>query len=88
MHGNKQQNIDIKLTKIKERIRKISNWKAPGPDGVHDYWIKMLVSLQERIALHQSCKVVLLVGSTRLDDNWLDCLTIEGQEQRKRSEHV
>ena len=88
MHGNKQQNIDIKLTKIKERIRKISNWKAPGPDGVHDYWIKMLVSLQERIALHQSCKVVLLDGSTRLDDNWLDCLTIEGQEQRKRSEHV
>ena len=32
------------------------NWKAPGPDGVHGYWIKMLVSMQERIALHlQSC---------------------------------
>ena len=55
MHCNKQQNIDITPTKIK-RIRKILNWKAPGPDGVHDYWIKMLVSMQERIALHlQSC---------------------------------
>ena len=56
MHGNKQQSINITPTKIKERIRKISNWKAPGPDGVHGYWIKMLVSMQERIALHlQSC---------------------------------
>ena len=56
MHGNKQQNIDIAPTKIKERVRKISNWKVPGPDGVHGYWIKMLVSMQERIALHrQSC---------------------------------
>ena len=56
MHGNKQQSINITPTKIKERIRKISNWKAPGPDGVHGYWIKMLMSMQERIALHlQSC---------------------------------
>ena len=56
MHGNKQQNIDITPTKIKKRICKISNWKAPGPDGVHGYWIKMLVSMQEKIALHlQSC---------------------------------
>ena len=50
--GNKQQNIDIAPTKIKERIRKMTNWKFPGPDGVHGYWIKMLVSMQERIALH------------------------------------
>ena len=55
-HGKKQQNIDITLTKIKETIRKISNWKAPGPDSVYGYWIKMLVSMQERIAL--LCKVV------------------------------
>ena len=50
------QQQDVTPTKIQERIRKISNWKAPGPDGVHGYWIKMLVSMQERIALHlQSC---------------------------------
>ena len=56
MHGNKQQNIDLTPTKIKKRIRKISNWKVPGTDGVHGHWIKMLVSMQERIALHlQSC---------------------------------
>ena len=56
MRVNKQQNIDITPTKIKQRIRKISNWKARGPDDVHGYWIKMFVSMQERIALHlQSC---------------------------------
>ena len=56
MNGNKQQNIDLTPTKIKERIHKISNSKAPGSDGVQGYWIKMLVSMQERVALHlQSC---------------------------------
>ena len=56
IHSNKQQNIDITPTKIKGRTRKISNWKALGPDGVHRYWIKMLMSMQEKIALHlQSC---------------------------------
>ena len=34
----------------------MANCKAPGPDGVHGYWIKMLVSMQERLAFHlQSC---------------------------------
>ena len=44
MHSNKQQNIDITSTKIKKGIRKISNWKTPEPEGVHGYWINMLVS--------------------------------------------
>ena len=35
----------------------MAHWKAPGPDGAHGYWIKIFVSLQERIAFHlQSCK--------------------------------
>ena len=56
MQGNKQQNTEIIPTKIKERICKMANWKAPGPDGVHGHWIKMLVSKQERITFHlQSC---------------------------------
>ena len=37
LQENKQQNIEITPTKIKERIRKMANWKAPGPDGVHGY---------------------------------------------------
>ena len=34
----------------------MTKWKAPGPDAVHGYWTKMLVSMQERIAFYlQSC---------------------------------
>ena len=56
IQGNRQQNIEITPTTIKERIRKMANWKTPGFDGVHGYWIKMLVSMQERITCHMlSC---------------------------------
>ena len=48
MQGNKQQNIEIIPTKIKERIRKMVSWKSPEPVGVHGYWIKMFVSMQSR----------------------------------------
>ena len=52
MQGNKPQNTEITATTIKERIRKMANWRTPGPDGVHGYWIKML----EGIVFHlQSC---------------------------------
>ena len=30
----------------------MANWKASRPVGVHDYWIKMLVPMEERIAFH------------------------------------
>ena len=56
IQGNRQQNIEITPTTIKERIQKMANWKTPGSDGVHGYWIKMLVSMQERITFHMlSC---------------------------------
>ena len=47
MQGNKAQNIEISPTKLKERICKMPNSKALGPDGVHDYWIKIFVLMQE-----------------------------------------
>ena len=47
MQDNKTQNIEVSPTKLKERIRKMVNSKALGPDGVHDYWIKIFVSIQE-----------------------------------------
>ena len=37
---------------IKEQVKKISNWKSPGPDGVQGYWLKKLTALHERIAKH------------------------------------
>ena len=46
-----QENISIEITKLRKQIRKIPNWKSPGPDGVQGYWIKNLNSLHCRIAL-------------------------------------
>jgi len=44
-----QEELNIDHPKMKERIGKTANWKAPGPDGVHGYWIKKRTSLHPRI---------------------------------------
>ena len=46
----KQQNITITIRRVKEQLRKVPNWKAPGPDCVQGYWLKNFKSLHERIA--------------------------------------
>ena len=35
-----------------EQVKKIPNWKSPGPDGVQGYWLKKLTALHECIAKH------------------------------------
>ena len=45
-----QNDIEITTRMVKQQVKKISNWKAPGPDGVQGFWIKKLTSLHERIA--------------------------------------
>ena len=46
----KQNDINLTTEMVKEQVRKISNWKSPGPDGVQDYWRKKLRALHEHIA--------------------------------------
>ena len=38
----KQEDIEITIDDIKSGIKKMSNWKAPGPDGVHGFWFKKI----------------------------------------------
>ena len=51
----KQENITITLEKVRKQLKKVPNWKAPGPDGVQGFWLKNFKSLHPRIAeqLHQ-----------------------------------
>ena len=35
---------------IKAQVKKIPNWKSPGPDGVQGSWLKKLTALHKRIA--------------------------------------
>ena len=46
----KQNDININTEMIKEQVKKNSNWKSPGPDGVQGYWLKKSRALYERIA--------------------------------------
>ena len=44
----RQQDINITVRKVKEQLRKVPNWKAPGPDCVQGYWLKNFKLLHER----------------------------------------
>ena len=49
--GNMKQNdINITTEMINEQVKKIPNWKSPGPDGVQGYWLKRLTTLHACIA--------------------------------------
>ena len=40
-----QGGMDIKKEDVRLAIRKMSNWKAPGPDGIRGFWFKKFDSL-------------------------------------------
>ena len=40
-----QEEMHITTEKVYNQCRKIPNWKAPGPDGIHGFWLKKLASI-------------------------------------------
>ena len=46
----KQNDTSITTEMIKAQVKKIQNWKTPGPDGLQGYQLKKLTTLHERIA--------------------------------------
>ena len=44
--------IHIKL--LKKTLKKISNWKTPGHDGIHGFWFKKFTSIHDRLALEMN----------------------------------
>ena len=50
----KQENITITTDKFKKQLQQVKNWKAPGPNGLQEYWIKTFTSCHhERTAAHE-----------------------------------
>ena len=50
------ENISITVDTVKQFLKNVPNWKAPGPDLVQGFWIKNFTSLQPFIANNlQSC---------------------------------
>ena len=51
-----QDKTDITKDKMRRVMRKMPNWKSPGPDNVQGYWLKSLTSLHEKLVmLLQEC---------------------------------
>ena len=58
----KQENIQVNLDSVRKGIRRMTNWKSPGPDGVQGYWFKKFTHLHGRISEHlQECIEIGLV---------------------------
>ena len=36
---------------VRKQLKKMPNWKSPGPDGLQGYWVKNFTSCHERLAL-------------------------------------
>ena len=52
----KMENIKITTKDVKIGMRKMSKWKAPGPDGIVGFWFTRMTNLYDRIAIHlQEC---------------------------------
>ena len=63
----KQNFINITTEMIKEQVKKIPNWKRPGPDGVQGYWVKKLTALHEHIVK----QIDNIIGSREDIPKWM-----------------
>ena len=42
---------EIHINLLKTTLKKKSNWKTPGHDGIHGFWFKKFTSIHGRLAL-------------------------------------
>ena len=70
-------NIDLHKTTLK----RISNWKAPGHDGIHGFWFKKFAYIHGRLTLERR-------SSTWMDDKRKDYINPNGPKQRNWSKQL
>ena len=46
--------IEIHVDLLKTTLKIISNWKAPGHDGIHGFWFKKFTSIHDRLSLEMN----------------------------------
>ena len=46
--------MEIHVDLLKTTLKRISNWKAPGHDGIHGFWFKKFTSILRRLALEMN----------------------------------
>ena len=63
----KQGDLIVDVAKVKAGIRRLSNWKAPGPDDVTGFWFKIITALHNAMALGlDDCRRTVVRGETIL----------------------
>ena len=51
-----QDKIGITKNKMMRVLRKMSNWKTPGPDNIIGHWLENLISLYDKLLVYfQDC---------------------------------
>ena len=45
---------EIHIDLLKTTLKRISNWKTPGHDGIHGFWFKKFTSIHGRLALEMN----------------------------------
>ena len=48
------EKVKIHIELHKKTLKKISNWKTPGHDGIHGFWFKKFTSIYDRQALEMN----------------------------------
>ena len=46
--------MEIHIDLLKTTLKRISNWKEPGHDGIHGFWFKKFTSIHGRLALEMN----------------------------------
>ena len=57
---DKQADLMIDVESVRDGVRRLSNWKAPGPDGVVGFWFKKLTAVHHVMA--EKLQLCLLSG--------------------------
>ena len=45
-----QEGFQITLDKVVKQLWRVKNWKVPGHDAIHGYWLKSFTSIHSRLA--------------------------------------
>ena len=56
--ASQQDDFQVQLGRMRQHLKGMTNWRAPGTDQVHAFWIKNLKSLHERFAHHLQVCVI------------------------------
>ena len=69
-----QAELSITIDMVTQFLRKVPNWKAPGPDMVQGFWLKNFTSLHHNIANQlQVCLELRLWERSWVDDQGMNC---------------